>query len=120
MSVGSNIRDARLKKSMTQKQLGDKCGMADSAIRRYESDRGNPTLETLKRIANALEVDPVSLMDFDMASDYLSERMNSRAQILLSAFDQLNDEGQCKAVERVEELTEIPKYQKENNPSEDD
>lgn len=28
--------------------------MADSAIRRYESDRGNPTFETLQRIAEAL------------------------------------------------------------------
>ena len=34
-------------------------------------------------------------------------------QRLLAVFDQLNDEGQQKAVERVEELTEIPKYKKE-------
>ena len=33
--------------------------------------------------------------------------------LLLTAFDKLNDEGQQKAVERVEELTEIPKYKKE-------
>ena len=31
---------------------------------------------------------------------------------LLEAFDKLNDEGQQKAIERVEELTEIPKYKK--------
>lgn len=31
---------------------------------------------------------------------------------LLSAFSRLNEEGQQKAVERVEELAEIPKYQK--------
>lgn len=31
---------------------------------------------------------------------------------LLEAFDKLNPEGQRKAVERVEELTEIPKYKK--------
>lgn len=30
-----------------------------------------------------------------------------------TAFDRLNDEGQQKAVERVEELTEIPRYQKD-------
>ena len=32
---------------------------------------------------------------------------------LNAAFDQLNAAGQQKAVERVEELTEIPKYQRE-------
>lgn len=31
---------------------------------------------------------------------------------LVSLFDSLNEDGQWKAVERVEELTEIPKYQK--------
>lgn len=31
---------------------------------------------------------------------------------LVTLFDSLNDDGQQKAVERVEELTEIPKYQK--------
>lgn len=112
MTIGESIREARLKKGWTQKQLGDKCNMADSAIRRYESDRGNPTIETLKRIANALEVDPYSLMDFDMATAALEDQINSRAKHLLTFFDQLNEEGQAKAVERVEELTEIPKYQK--------
>lgn len=31
---------------------------------------------------------------------------------LIGAFSKLNDEGQRKAVERIEELTEIPKYKK--------
>ena len=35
---------------------------------------------------------------------------------LVAAFSLLNEEGQQKAVERVEELTEIPKYQKETPP----
>ena len=38
---------------------------------------------------------------------------------LIRAFLLLNDEGQQKAVERVEELTEIPKYQKETPPDGD-
>ena len=113
MSIGENIREARGRKGLTQKQLGERCGMADSAIRRYESDRGNPTIETVKRIAKALEIDPFSLMDFDMACDFLSDRMNNRTKYLLSAFELLNDEGQNIAIERVEELTEIPKYKKE-------
>lgn len=38
---------------------------------------------------------------------------NSPKALVLAAMDQLNAAGQQKAVERVEELTEIPKYQKE-------
>lgn len=57
MTIGEKIRAARTEKGLTQKQLGDKCGMADSAIRRYESGRGNPTLDTVDRIAEALDME---------------------------------------------------------------
>lgn len=56
MGIGEKIREARKSKGLTQKQLGDLCGMADSAIRRYESGRGNPTEKTMRRIANALDL----------------------------------------------------------------
>ena len=111
-NIGENIRITRKARGMTQKQLGDLCGMADSAIRRYELGNGRPKMETIQRIAKALEVDPFSLMDWDMASDAVIDRLNNRAKYLLAAFDQLNEEGQSKALERVEELTEIPKYKK--------
>lgn len=39
---------------------------------------------------------------------------------LVKSFSCLNSTGQQEAVKRVEELTEIPKYQKEENPAEDD
>lgn len=41
------------------------------------------------------------------------EEIKSR---LLRMIEQLNDMGQCKAVERLEELTEIPRYRAETAP----
>lgn len=42
----------------------------------------------------------------------------SPAKVRLNlAFDSLNDAGQKKAIERVEELTEVPKYQQQSNPT---
>lgn len=38
-------------------------------------------------------------------------------EILLNAFDRLNIEGQKKAIGRVEELTEVPKYQRQEEES---
>lgn len=64
MTIGANIKKLRKEKGLTQKQLGELCGMADSAIRRYESDRGNPTEKTLMRIASALSV-PREVLSFD-------------------------------------------------------
>ena len=118
MTNGQLLKKARKQANLSQKELAEKLNVSASMIGQYENDLRNPKFETLKKIATALNVDPFSLMDFDTTSDYLCDRINNRAKYLLESFDQLNDEGQCKAVERVEELTEIPKYQKEKAPSE--
>lgn len=56
MTTGEWIKTFREEKGLTQSQLGDMCGMADSAIRRYENGRANPKIETLQKIADALEI----------------------------------------------------------------
>lgn len=55
MAVGEMIRELRMAKGWTQRQLAEKCGMADSAIRKYESGTINPKVKNLQRIATALE-----------------------------------------------------------------
>ena len=65
MPTGAKIKEIRKQKGLTQKQLGDLCGMADSAIRRYENGNANPKIETLKKIASALEVSLDSLLPFE-------------------------------------------------------
>lgn len=54
MSIPENIKKIRKEKGLTQKELGKLCGMADSAIRRYESGRANPKIKTLIKLAEAL------------------------------------------------------------------
>ena len=56
MTIGELIKQARQDAKMTQKQLGEKCGIADSAIRKYESGRVVPKICTIKKIANALDI----------------------------------------------------------------
>lgn len=73
MTVGEKIRETRLAHGFTQRELGNLCGMADSAIRRYESNRGNPTAKTLQRIAEALGVPAYALMDEPNAKAYLHD-----------------------------------------------
>ena len=63
MTVGENIKKFRLEKGMTQKELGDMCGLADSAIRRYELGGANPKMETLHKIAKALDKSIILLVE---------------------------------------------------------
>jgi len=56
MTTGEKIRSARQKAGLTQKQLGELCGIAEPTIRRYELGKLNPKKETLEKIAKPLEV----------------------------------------------------------------
>ena len=44
------IIKARVKNHVTQKQLADQIGVAQSALARFESGRSNPTLSFLQKI----------------------------------------------------------------------
>ena len=62
MSVGTNVRQYRTKQNMTQTQLSDKTGIAQENISGYETDTLTPSLTTLKRLADALEVNVWQLL----------------------------------------------------------
>lgn len=137
-NLGYRIKSAREAAGMTQEQLGEKIGVTGVAIMRYEKSLREPRPSLLKAIAEALAVTPTYLLGYDQKivnpkqysaeelreikdaawasyEQYVEETAGGRA-MLNAAFDRLNTAGQQKAVERVEELTEIPKYQKETPP----
>ena len=54
--VGQQIRDARKAKGMTQKEVGDKLGVSESAVNRYENGKVNASLDTLQKLVNVIGV----------------------------------------------------------------
>ena len=66
MPTGTKIKEIRKQKGLTQKQLGDLCGIADSNIRKYENGKQNPKIETLQKIADALGCDILDLMEIEV------------------------------------------------------
>ena len=132
-TIGENIKKVRKQKHMTQRELAEALGMRDAAISKYEKGIVTPPLETLKQLADVLQVPIAYLLsgslypqtvfhDDNGIVDVVSGVPDDVAQLvglssdnkaqLLEAFDKLNEDGQKVAVERVEELTEIPKYKK--------
>ena len=131
MTTGERIKEARKRAGMTQKELADKLGVQFQNISSLERDERNPKLETLQRIAQVLGVSALSLnppLNYWIDKDGVehTEEMYDPGTYakamgysfsgvegdLIASFSQLNPTGQQKAVERVEELTEIPKYQR--------
>lgn len=65
MTTGENIRRIRKERGYTQKRLADKCEMYESQIRKYELDKANPKIETLEKIAAALDCAVSDIRGFD-------------------------------------------------------
>lgn len=69
--VGKRIKEVRLQKGISQADLvGRMQGEIDPTnISRIESGRTNPTVFTLFRLAEALEVDAKDLLDFEISQN---------------------------------------------------
>lgn len=56
MIVGERIKIVRKQKKMTQKALADKLGISPVGIAQWETGKRNPKADTVKKLADALEV----------------------------------------------------------------
>lgn len=72
MTTGELIRDARKKKGLTQKELGERLGISDVSIAQWENGLRNPRLETRQKLAKALDMDVTALMSDNEKQDYFS------------------------------------------------
>ena len=112
MNVGERIRVARKKAGLTQAELAEKAKLSINTIRLYEAGKRYPTTQRLAQLVNALgttfdEVLGDSKFDGQL---FAEESVDTMRQLLAK----LNYDGQKVAIERVEELTEIPKYQRKS------
>ncbi len=137
ISYGSDIKAARVKAGLTQKELAQKAGLAEITIRQYETNKREPRTENLKKIASALNI-PVSelLGSFVLTKmDKLLEDMRTAGlcqlepkedydivcideDYIISLVKQLNDDGLGRICYHLEDLIKIPKYRKTDTPEE--
>jgi ribosome-binding protein aMBF1 (putative translation factor) len=62
LTFGHNLRAERLRRGMSQAELGEECGLAQEYVSAVESGRLNLTIGTMVRIALALEAEVVRLL----------------------------------------------------------
>ncbi len=63
--VGSNIKEIRKLKKLTQEELAEKCGLQTSYLAGVERGDRNITIQTLEKIIEGLEEAPSSIFKFD-------------------------------------------------------
>lgn len=132
MTVGENIRHIRKEKGLTQKQLAENCKMYESQIRKYELGKANPKIETIIKIATALNVSLFEVISVNEYNNLIDTQVEEQIQDeiksgkihlitkdereLTTNYLKLNTVGKAEARKRVSELTEIPRYTKSDDP----
>lgn len=66
INLGIHIRQLREKKDLSQQDLANDCNIPKSQIARIERAKINTTVRTLIKIANALEIEPKELLNFQI------------------------------------------------------
>ena len=125
--IGTRIKNARIRKGWTQGQLADAVDVSSMAISRYENGSRNPNDVIVEKIAKQLDISFFELYfgmtESEIQDDIAAAREAHEKELesyylpgitkdLVETFNQLNEMGQQKAIERVEELLEIKKYRK--------
>lgn len=114
--ISDKIKNLRIYRGFTQEELSKKAGVPLQCVMDYELGVRMPDAETLEKLAVALDVSvyglyprlsPPDLIDA-VSAVYTSNNFVNR---ILTATSKLNEEGQAVAAARVEELSEIPRYQ---------
>lgn len=131
--IGGKIKYFRNERGLTQKALANLIGKTESSIQKYECGSTEVPFSVLEKIADALNVPINELLDIGNIIEHsqnilddlgnhpenwitenplTGEQVPAKQSRLLKHYNSLNESGKDKAIERVEELTEIPRYTK--------
>lgn len=119
---------------ITPTQAGRDNGIAQGVVSMWKKRGSTPNAATVSKIADYFGISIDYLVDSEAMQSFVEglKRGEELRQIVLdnedmrigpywsrakAAMEKLNAAGQAVAAERIEELTEIPKYQKAEDPS---
>jgi transcriptional regulator with XRE-family HTH domain len=110
ISLGENIKKLRKNKGLSQKQLAEILNLSEITIRRYEKCSNIPTIETLDKIAIALDVPLNELLGTNATTNDIEKKIGTS----------LNEGDKKKAANNFNELAEILDWNDFKNINEDD
>ena len=105
------LHDRRIELGLTLEEVGDKCGVGKSTVRKWENGMiNNMGRDKIALLSKALQISPLAILNMEDDKNII---LSKKEEKLVSTYRTLNETGQKKALERIEELTYIPKYCKE-------
>jgi len=107
-SLGQRIAYFRKKAGLSQKKCAELAGIKPSAISYYESDKREPNVLILLKIAKVLNITVDALVGFEPQPDLIAQ--NSDEAHVLRVFRTLNSLGQDRVAEYAAVLSKSPQY----------
>lgn len=62
VKIGMQVKTVRERALLTQEELAGRAGIGTATLNRIEKDRVEPHFRTIRKLANALDVDPSELL----------------------------------------------------------
>ena len=94
MTFAENVKAKLKQKRMTQNELAILCGMSSSRISTALSGNRNPRIDTMQRIAFALNCTVAELLDDEAHAAAPSDGLTPTERQLILDFRALNTQGQ--------------------------
>lgn len=111
-SIGNRIKKLRIDSNLTQEEVGKIIGSSKQTLHKYENGIiTNIPSDKIETLANLFDVSPSYIMGWD-DNDINDNKLNKEDEKLLNAFNQLNNEGQEKAISYTQDLVDSGKYKK--------
>lgn len=109
---GKNIKDARKKKGLTQRQLADLIGAKHNSVSDWENDKNKPDPDTINLLLGALEIDANALLGYDnkeilkkAASEQAYKVLNNpKIQKMLTTLSKMSDDDMDLVISFIERL----------------
>lgn len=116
MDMGQKIKKLREEKGLTLEELGNMVGVGKSTIRKWETGMiANMKRDKISKVANALKCSPAYLMgweeevskDSPVSTTESCEKQTPKCTAAMNLFNELNDEGQERAIDNMVLLKKV-------------
>ena len=117
MNIGENLKRIRKAKGLTQDKLSELTNISITSIQRYESGKRQPTVESVNKIAAALEVSVFELLDnkYDKAEYELINGLSNGCDNLLNLVSSFEDSAKEESIKNFRNLIKLLDLKKFEN-----
>ena len=94
MSIGSRIKELRIKRGLTQEELARQIGVTKGAVANYENEISSPKIELMYKLFDVLQCDANYLHQDDMKSNvYKDSSTPEEFENIIKKYRALDDHG---------------------------